>query len=145
MSTAGSRANGGRYNPPSEFGALYTALEEETATAEVAKGLRRRGLEPSNYPAGAYWTYTLEIASEAVLDLTDPDVLGRLGIQSEALTAEDFALPRQIAREARLAGYQCLLAPSAARAGAKTLIVFLDQLSQPPRVRESRPVGFGSA
>jgi hypothetical protein len=38
-----SQSLGGRFNPPGEFGALYTAGDEATAWEEVAARYRRQG------------------------------------------------------------------------------------------------------
>ncbi len=142
MGTAGSLRAGGRYNPPGELGVLYTSLDRATATKEVARGLRLRGVDPKQFPAGAWWVYELQVELEAVLDLTDPDVLEKLGIERDALAATDLRATRRIAAEARSAGYQALLAPSAAAPGAKNLIVFLDTLPEAPIVLSSHPVNF---
>lgn len=39
-----SQAAGGRYNPPGEFGALYTSDDEATAWEEIAARFRRQGI-----------------------------------------------------------------------------------------------------
>jgi len=41
---AASQAAGGRFNPPGEFGALYTASDTDTAWEEVAARFRRQGV-----------------------------------------------------------------------------------------------------
>jgi len=41
---AASQAVGGRFNPPGEFGALYTATDRETAWEEAAARFRRQGV-----------------------------------------------------------------------------------------------------
>ncbi len=59
-----------------------------------------------------------------VLDLTDPTVRERLGVTEEKLTNDDLSLCQAIAEEARDAGFQGMLAPSAALPGETTLAVF---------------------
>lgn len=145
LGTAGSLKAGGRYNPPGGFGALYTSLDAGTAAAEVAKSLRTRGINPGEYPAGAWWTYEVEVKLDAVLDLTDADVLRRLGIPANALTGSDIRETRRIAAEARRAGFQAVLAPSAATAGGRNLIIFADHLAEMPVVLSSRPVDLGDS
>ncbi len=142
MGTAGSLKAGGRFNPPSEFGALYTSLDAATATKEVARGLRQRGVDPTQFPSGAWWIYELEVKIETVLDLTDPDVLQKAGMQTDAVAGGEVHATRQLAAEARRRSYQALLVPSAAAPESKNLVVFLDKLLGPPIVLSSRPVNF---
>lgn len=142
LGTEGSLKAGGRYNPPNQFAALYTSLAAATAAEEVARGLRLRGIDPEQFPEGAYWVYELEVKLEAVLDLTDPDVLRRSGIQRALLTGADVIPTREIAAQARELGYQALLVPSAARPDTKNLVIFLHKLAAPPQVLNSRPIGF---
>jgi filamentous hemagglutinin len=140
LGTTGSIKAGGRFNPPNAFGALYTSLEAPTALKEVAKGLRMRGIAPEQFPEDAYWIYELEVRSEAVLDLTDPDVLQKSGLQQNALTGTDVNVTREIAAQARQHGYQALLVPSAADPNSKNLVIFPDRLAARPRVLSSRPL-----
>lgn len=140
LGTTGSFKAGGRFNPPNGFGALYTSLEAPTALKEVAKGLRLRGIDPEQYPEDAYWIYELEVTLEAVLDLTDPDVLQKSGFQQDSLTGTDVNTTREIATQARERGYEALLVPSAAAPKSKNLVIFLDKLDARPRVLSSRPV-----
>lgn len=142
LGTTGSLKAGGRFNPPNEFGALYASLEATTAAKEVATGLRQRGVDPEEFPEGAWWVYELEVRLEAVLDLTDPDVLHRTGIRQGSLTVTDVNATREIATQAREQGYQALLVPSAAAPNSNNLVIFLDKLPVRPNVLSSRPVSF---
>ena len=138
LGTVGSLRAGGRFNPPGEFGALYTSLDPVTASKEVARGLRQRGIDPSQFPAGSWWIYELEVETEGVLDLTNPEILQRIEVKSEALTRDELNTPRNIAAEARSNGFEALLVPSAAAPGSKNLVVFLDKLPGIPNVLSSR-------
>jgi RES domain-containing protein len=138
----GSLRNGGRYNSPGEFAALYNSLDAATAVMEVARGLRLRGVDPSQYSEGDWWIYEFPVEIDDVLDLTSPKVLDKLGLQKESLTGADLNTPREIAREARLAGYRALIAPSAAVPGAKNLVIFPDNLPHPLKARRSKPIKF---
>jgi filamentous hemagglutinin len=142
LGTAASLRAGGRFNPPNEFGALYTSLEAATAAQEVAKGLRLRGIDPEQFLEGAYWIYELEVELEAVLDLTNPDVLQKGGIHQDSLTGTDVNATRGIAAQAREQGYEALLVPSAAAPDSKNLVIFLDKLRVRPNVLSSRPVSL---
>jgi RES domain-containing protein len=139
LGTVGSLKAGGRFNAPGEFTALYTSLDPVTANKEVARGLRQRGIDPSQFPAGSWWIYELEVEIEDVLDLTNREILQRIEVKSEALTRDELNKPRNIAAEARSHGFEALLVPSAAAPGSKNLVMFLDKLPGIPNVLSSRP------
>ena len=142
LATTGSLRAGGRFNPPNEFGALYTSFEETTAAKEVARGLKQRGIDPDQFPDRAWWVYELEVKLESVLDLTDADVLQKSGLQRDSLTGSDVIATREIAAKAREHGYEALLVPSAAAPGSKNLVIFFDKISTRPIVASSKPVRF---
>ncbi|MGH9737414.1 MAG: RES family NAD+ phosphorylase [Candidatus Acidiferrales bacterium] len=143
LTTAGSLKAGGRFNPPNEFGALYTSLDPKTAAQEVARGLRARGIDPERFPEGAWWVYELEVKLTSVLDFTDLDVLQKSGISPNSLTGSDVNATRQIAGEARERGYQGLLVRSAVAPDSKNLVIFLDRAPARPIVLGSKPIAFG--
>src|SRR5208283_539348 len=122
LATTGSLKAGGRFNPPNEFGALYTSLQPITAAKEVARALRQRGVDPDQFPEGAWWVYELEVKLESVLDLTDADVLQKSGLQRDSLTGSDVNITRDIAAEVRGRGYEALLVPSAAASDSSNLV-----------------------
>ncbi|MGA8870283.1 MAG: RES family NAD+ phosphorylase [Candidatus Acidiferrales bacterium] len=142
LATTGSLKAGGRFNPPNEFGALYTSLEAAIAAKEVARGLRQRGIDPDQFPDGAWWVYELEVKLDSVLDLTDAVVLQKSGLSESSLTGGDIRQTREIAAEARKHGYEALLVPSAAASGSRNLVIFLDKASARPNVLSSRPISF---
>jgi RES domain-containing protein len=143
LATTGSLKAGGRFNPPNEFSALYTSLEAATAAKEVARGLRQRGIDPKQFPEGAWWVYELEVKLESVLDLSAADVLQKSGIPESSLTGSDVNTTRQIGAEARERGYEALLVPSVAAFGSKNLVIFLDNASARPNVLSSKPISLG--
>jgi RES domain-containing protein len=139
LGTHGSLRAGGRFNAPGEFAALYTSLDPVTASKEVARGLRQRGIDPSQFPPGSWWIYELEVEIEGVLDLTSPDILQRIEVTSDALTGGDLKVLRSIAAEGRDNGFEALLVPSAAAPDSKNLVIFLDRLPRTPNVLSSMP------
>jgi len=143
LATTGSLEAGGHFNPPNEFGALYTALEAITAAQEVARGLRARRIDPVQFPLAAWWVYEVEVNLESVLDLTDQDVLEESGISASSLVGSDVKATRRIAAEARELGYAALLVPSAAELGSKNLVIFLDRAPAIPIVLSSKPIALG--
>jgi len=123
LNTKGSLQYGGRYNPPSVFGALYLAESEELAQTEV---LRAVG-DPSML-AGRFVCGEVQLSLKRVLDLTDPDVLQALGIARDELLTDtgdrqqDYALTRQLAHLARAAGFEALKVPSVTSQGANVVL-----------------------
>jgi RES domain-containing protein len=59
-----------------------------------------------------------------VLDLTDPEVREALALAEVDLTSDDLTRCQAIGDAARAAGFEGILAPSAALAGEITLVVF---------------------
>lgn len=59
-----------------------------------------------------------------VLDLTDAQVRAHLGIDEDDLIGDDYLRTQEIATAAELAGFDGVLAPSAALPGRRTLVVF---------------------
>lgn len=143
LATTGSLKAGGRFNPPNEFGALYTSLDAKTAAQDVARGLRARSIDPEQFPEGTWWNYELEVKLETVLDLTDQDVLQKSGISENSLTGSDLNATRQIGAEARERGYEALIVPSAAVPSSKNLVIFLDRAPARPIVLSSKPMSLG--
>jgi RES domain-containing protein len=140
LSSRGSELNGGRYDPPGTKGILYASFEKAVAVAEVTKGLKARGINPEDYGPDEWWAYELELASDRVLDLTDPKVMEALNITHSSIVANEIAITRQIGKQAIEAGFDAIIAPSAAHPGGKNIVIFLAGTSQPLRVRASTAV-----
>jgi RES domain-containing protein len=136
---AGARANGGRWNPPGRFHAVYASVDVETATTEYFGNYRLVGLE------AAVRRTPLVIASARVclrsaLDLTDAGVLRALELSAEDLVASGWQAEQEAGREpatqavgrlAYAAGVEGLVVPSAARPGGANVVVFFWNLSPP--------------
>jgi RES domain-containing protein len=83
---AASQAAGGRFNPPGEFGALYTAGDEATAWEEVAARFRRQGV--TGLPP-AMGLLRIAITGGRFADLTDPAARDCWDVSERALTAAE--------------------------------------------------------
>ena len=116
-SDAGALRIGGRYNPAGEFGALYLAKSEDACRAEVTRRIE---------PEATVSLGTLEVDLEAVCDLTDPAVCQALGVTHPELVGDDWSITQGIGRALRDAGFEGLIAPSAAGPYG-TLVVFKDR------------------
>lgn len=124
----GSLLYGGRYNPPSEFGALYCGSSSEICWAELEnkhEGPLRRS---------AFRVVRVAVRLQRVLDLTERAVQAMLGVTSPDLTRRaEYTLTQAIARAAREAGFEAILAPSSTGTGA-ILAIFADRLDDRSRV-----------
>jgi RES domain-containing protein len=65
-----------------------------------------------------------------VLDLTDPTVLAALGVNREVPVSNDLSQCQDIAKWAQRAGYEGILAPSAALDGQLILAVFASAVAK---------------
>lgn len=65
-----------------------------------------------------------------VLDLTDPQVRDQLRVTVEELVSDDLSRCQELATEARAAGFEGILAPSAALEDETTLVVFVSAIDK---------------
>lgn len=116
---------GGRFNPAGEFGAVYVALEKDTALAELDRRIERTGLPTRSFRP----RMMLHLRARLVhlLDLTDPQMRGQFEVSEEELTAPDWERAQEVAREARKQGYTAIRFPSATGRG-QNLAIFVDRL-----------------
>lgn len=149
LSGAGAARNGGRYNPPGTE-ALYLSEEHATAIAEYQQELGSR--------PGTLCAY--DVAVDGIVDLTDPGMLGTLGIPAADLTAPWKAIayvsrgvPPTWLLSRRLAdlGFRGARVPSIQRRGGANLVLWrwndgpngrvdvLDPLDDLPRDQSSWP------
>jgi RES domain-containing protein len=127
ISTKGSELHGGRYNPKGAFGALYCGETPAVCSAEIRKVTAGRILNPLVLAS-------VRVELQRVLDLTDHAILQRLGLRPEDLVLPNWAETQELGRLARAAGFEALLAPSAAATG-RNLVIFPDHLEPGSSVR----------
>lgn len=132
MKMDGALLYGGRYNPPEEYGALYLSESAEACAAEM----RRRPRTPPEYVVGE-----IEVNVERVLDLTDPALLDRLGLEIDDLCTDDWELTRILGSLIRDSDFEGMVVPSAA-GPYKNLVLFLDRFSSKSSIEhvEARPL-----
>lgn len=123
----GSLRHGGRYNPLGAFGALYCGESRAVCAAEIRKRAGGQRVSP-------YRLVRIRVALHRVLDLTDPATLAALDLRLEDLVGDDWQRTQRLGAEARAAGFEGLLVPSAAGAG-HNLVIFPDRLDARSRVR----------
>jgi len=109
LSTQGSFAYGGRYNPDGEFGALYLG-----ETKELCR--RERQTKAKNSLLVSQIMGKIKVSCEKILDLTDSETLKQLKIKKTELLLEEkdggWLLTWTIARLAYQLGFEGILAPS---------------------------------
>ena len=94
----------GRFHIGGEFGAVYLALEPETALRELARRASRAGMQVRKLLPRDLLTVELRLAK--VLDLTDAAVRAEWGLHDDVVTDEDFTACQEVAAAARRAGYE---------------------------------------
>lgn len=109
---------GARWNPP-EVPAIYACLERETVLAEVEHQIASQPFRPQ----ARRTLYTIRASLSSALDLTDPDVLARVGLQLQSLTSPDWSRCQLVGGATDWLGHDGLLVPSA-RAKGTNLVIF---------------------
>lgn len=140
LSVKGSIRVGGRYNPPGEFGVLYTADSMLTALCEVGALFFDGGGKLASAPRDPELHLTLRCRLSRVLDLREASLHLLLGTSSEELTsyspAHLIANGRGQVTPTQLLGRMCfdsgrfsaLIAPSAANPGGFNVDIFPERL-----------------
>ncbi len=132
LDSSGSLRAGGRWNPRGEFGALYTALNEEAAKAELERLAERQGLTLDDFAPRDL--VSIEVSLSKVLDLTDKKILEQIGINESEIVGNDVSLCLEISRLARRAGFEAILTPSATKKGM-ILVLFPDRFQPSSRLQ----------
>lgn len=123
LSTEGNRYYCGRYHIAGETGILYTSLDEAVAVRELGRHASRGNLK------GGLAAGRIKVRLQKVLDLGDEANLRKLGLSREDLISPNYSLTQAISVQARKAGFQGLLVPSAAGRG-DNLLVFENNLAE---------------
>lgn len=123
-----------RFNPTGEFGVLYVALSPATARAELERQAQRLGIAVSRLAPRVM--LSLDVTLQRVLDLTVSGVREEHGVTTDDLSSDDYSACQRLARDARVAGYDAILYPSATGAGVN-LAIFFDALNPGSTVQVS--------
>lgn len=112
LSGEGARLHGGRFNAAGSFPVLYMCRTRPCAVAELQRLGERHaigveGLLPRHL-------YRYDIRLDRVLDLTDADVRGDIGVGLEVLIGPDWTACQELGATAHALGAQAILSPSAA-------------------------------
>jgi len=122
---------GARWNPAGTA-ALYASLSRATALAEAEHQI---ALQPVR-PRAARTMHQLDVRLTKVADLTDPELLARLGLRPHELGAVDLGACQRIGGALSAAGFEAMLVPSARAAGAN-LVLFSANLGPAAAVVEA--------
>jgi RES domain-containing protein len=114
-----ANGRGARWNPPGTD-ALYVSLDRDTAVAEADHQIAMQPVRPR----AKRTIHQLGINLSNVLDLSDPNLLKRLGIDREALASLDFEACQKVGGAAARLGHDGILVPSARHSGTN-LVVFV--------------------
>ncbi len=127
LDVANPAETSGRYHRIGEAGVWYASSSETGAWAELFRHHESGGVSPSEVRRlmGKVRVHNLR-----VLDLTNARSRASLNVSESELTGDDLARCQSIAQEALAAGYDAILAPSAALNGRKTLAVFASAMKK---------------
>ncbi len=117
----------GRYHRVGGPGVWYSSSSETGAWAELFRHHEPGGVSPFEVRR---LIGRVRVRDLKVLDLTDERVREVLGVSDGDLTGDDLTRCQAIAEQARAAGYDGVLAPSAALDGQKTLAIFASAASK---------------
>jgi RES domain-containing protein len=121
MDLASPAAGPGRYHRAGGPGAWYASTTERGAWAELFRHHTSTELSPFEVRRRIG---RARVESLRVLDLTDPATREALSVTEADLTSDDLSRCQALGDAARAAGFEGMLAPSAALAGETTLVVF---------------------
>jgi RES domain-containing protein len=112
--------DGARWNPP-EVAAIYSSLEQETA---IAEGDYQINVQPYK-PKAERKIHRVRVQLVSVLNLTNWDTLGDLGVDKTSYDSPEPARCKEVGGAIALLGHDGFLAPSA-RSNGINLVVFPD-------------------
>lgn len=126
MSCAQPARGPGRYHREGDPGVWYASNTEEGAWAELFRHFDVDGVDPFELRR-RIGSVTVELE---VLDLTDEAIRESLGVTEADLVGDDYTVTQEIADAAWAAGFDGIVAPSAALPGRLTLAVFAHALGR---------------
>jgi len=121
----GAQQQGGRWNPPNSFPAIYTGLTRQSTVAEFYRLAERNHIEPAALLPRTLCIMRAEL--HGVLDLRVADALKAVGLDGEIVLGDDVRPCRRVGEAAHKLGLQGLLAPSATGTG-EVLVIYMVNL-----------------
>lgn len=129
----------GRYHVGGGAGVWYASSQEQAAWAELFRHFLHDEVDPFEVRRRVGH---VDVEELTVLDLTDVAIRSALHVTEADLVGDDYAVTQRIADAASSAGFQGILAPSAALENRTTLVVFasgMDALSPGPSLVRPPP------
>jgi RES domain-containing protein len=125
-SSEGARRMGGRFNPSRSFPVLYLCTTRQCAVAELTRQADRQSVPLHGLLPRELWEVRTDLTR--ILDLTNHDLLGDLGIDSSELVRPDHRFTQTLGEAAFEQSFQAILAPSATGVD-QVLAVFPERLA----------------
>ena len=125
---------GARWNPAS-VAAIYTSLERDTVLAEAEHQIASQPLKPR----ARRTVFTINVGLSSVLDLREPTVLARVGLDRQSLTDTDWSRCQLVGGAAEWLGRDGLLIPSARTRGTN-LVIFPNMQDEEMEVVDSEVI-----
>lgn len=125
LSGEGARIQGGRWNPPDRFPALYLGLTTDVVAAEFHRMARLNRRTVADFLPREL--YRIDVSLRTVIDLRDRATAGQLGIDPWTLTGDDRTWTQAAGDAVHYLSIEGILAPSATGTG-DVLVVFTDIL-----------------
>ena len=122
-----------RWGVSGEFSVLYTSCERDGALAEIGYRLALEPVWPSKIE---HTLHQLEVECDKVLDLSNIDDLGRLGVDVTKYQSLDYSVTSKIASAADFLEFEAMLVPSA-RYPCSNLVIFSDRPSRVETINSS--------
>jgi RES domain-containing protein len=113
---------GARWDP-ALFDVLYTSLDRNGALEEIYFHLSRQPV----FPDVAFQLHRLRVRGSHFLNISEMEVLGRLGVDLSKFTSFDYTRTQAIGDAAFFLGFDGLIVPSA-RSKARNLVIFSDRI-----------------
>lgn len=111
LSSDGARLNGGRFNPPDSFGALYLCTSRACAVNECRRLADRNALAlDAILPR---YLYRIEVECDLVLDLTNEAVRAAAGVTLGQLLDADWSVCQELGGIVHSLGLKGIRSPSA--------------------------------
>lgn len=122
----------GRFHRVGDQATWYSSLAEHDAWAQFFRHHPGGGVDPFEVRRRIGEARVQDLL---VLDLTDPRLRRLAGITVKQLRSNRYAACQALGRAARAAGFEGILAPSAALPGGRTLVVFDQALKKVEELR----------
>lgn len=113
---------GARWDP-ALFDVLYTSLDRNGAMDEIYFHLSRQPI----FPDVAFQLHRVRVRGNRFLNISEMDILARLGVNLARFTSFDYARTQAIGDAAFFLGFDGLIVPSA-RSKATNLVIFADRI-----------------